>query len=69
MQPRRADSLSRFEGLVKPSAAAKAVLVELEKRGILIKAANGKSTRQMMIEGANKRRRYVCLNRKALLAE
>jgi hypothetical protein len=60
---------SRFDGLVKPSAAAKAVLVELEKRGILIKAADGRPTRQMMIEGSNKRRRYICLNRKALLAE
>jgi hypothetical protein len=60
---------SRFNKLVKPSAAAKAVLVELEKRGILIKASDGKQTRQMMIEGSEKRHRYICLNRKALLAE
>jgi hypothetical protein len=59
----------RFDRLVKPSAAAKAVLAELEKRGILIKSADGKPTRQMKIEGSKKRRRYVCLNRKALLAE
>jgi hypothetical protein len=60
---------SRFDSLVKPSAAAKAVLAELEKRGILIKAADGKPTRQMKIEGSKMRRRYICLNRKALLAE
>lgn len=60
---------SRFEKLVKPSAAAKAVLAELEKRGILIKAADGKQTRQMKIEGPTKRRRYICLDHKALLAE
>jgi hypothetical protein len=60
---------SRFDKLVKPSAAAKAVLVELEKRGILIKAADGKQTRQTMIEGSKKRHRYICLKRKALLAQ
>jgi putative DNA primase/helicase len=61
--------LSRFDRLVRPSAAAKAALAELEKRAILIKGADGKPTRQMKIEGSKKRHRYVCLNRKALLAE
>jgi hypothetical protein len=60
---------SRFNGLVKPSAAAKFVLAELEKREILIKGADGKPTRQMKVEGSKERRRYVCLDRKALLAE
>ena len=61
--------LSRFKELVQPSAAARSVLVELEKRGILIKPSDGKRTRQMMVEGSKKRRRYVCLDRKALLAK
>ena len=59
---------SRFDLLVKPSAAAKSVLAELKKRGVLIKGADGKPTRQMKIEGSKERRRYVCLDRKALLA-
>lgn len=59
----------RFDKLVKPSAAAKAVLVELAKRGILVKSADGKLTLQKLVKGAKKRHRYVCLNRQALLAE
>jgi hypothetical protein len=61
--------LSRFERLVKPSAAARAVLIELDNRGILIKASGGKRTRQFMIKGSENRHRYVCLDRRALLSK
>ncbi|MCX7307219.1 MAG: hypothetical protein NTZ72_04405 [Afipia sp.] len=58
--------LSRFRKLVKPSAISSSVLLELSTRRVLIKAANGKKTRQMMFKGSPKRRRYVCLDRSRL---
>jgi len=59
----------RFEKLVSPRAAAKLVLNELEKRSILIKAPDGKPTRQMMVSGSKMRHRYVCLDRAALVSD
>lgn len=60
---------SRFEKLVSPRAAARQVLKELEKRNILLKAADGKQTCQMMITGTQMRHRYVCLDRDALVSD
>jgi hypothetical protein len=61
--------LSRFEQLVKPSAVARAVLIELDNRGVLIRASGGKRTRQVSVKGSGLRHRYVCLDRRALLAK
>jgi putative DNA primase/helicase len=61
--------LSRFEQLANPRAAASQILDELEKRDVLLKAADGKQTRQIMIAGSEMRHRYVCLDRNALLAD
>ncbi len=55
---------SRMKHLVKPAAASTLVLAELDTRGILVKATDGKLTRQFMANG--KRCRYVTLNYDAL---
>jgi hypothetical protein len=61
--------LPRFDQLVKPSAISKAVLIELDTRGVLVKGSDDKRTRQVMINGTLTRSRYVCLNRRELLSE
>jgi hypothetical protein len=61
---------SRIERLVTPSAITGQVLRELARRKILVKASDGKLTRELMIKaltGAG-RRRYVCISGKALRA-
>lgn len=59
--------LSRLKKLVKPPVILSRVISELDNRGILISAADGKHTVQMMFKGSPKRRRYVCLNRESLI--
>jgi Domain of unknown function (DUF927) len=62
-------TLSRLQGLISPRAISSAVVAELANRSILIKASDGKPTRQAMILGLNgsKRRRYVVLKLGALM--
>jgi hypothetical protein len=62
-------TLSRLQGLISPRAISSAVVAELANRSILIKAADGKSTRQVMILGLNgsRRLRYVALKLGALI--
>ena len=59
----------RLESLVMPSAITGAVLHELAAREILLKADDGKLTRQVMIKGlaGNKKPRYVCLIQSAVM--
>jgi hypothetical protein len=61
---------SRIERLVTPSAITGQVLRELARRKILVKASDGKLTRELMIKALTgaRRRRYVCLSLKALRA-
>jgi putative DNA primase/helicase len=60
---------SRLESLVMPSAITGAVLHELAAREILLKADDGKLTRQVMIKGlaGDKKPRYVCLSKSAMM--
>jgi hypothetical protein len=62
-------TLSRLQSLISPRAISSAVVAELANRSILIKASDGKPTRQAMILGLNgsKRRRYVVLKLGALM--
>jgi putative DNA primase/helicase len=59
----------RLKRLVQPSAITNAVLRELAAKEILLKADDGKLTRQVMIKGmtGNTKRRYVCLIRSAVM--
>ena len=52
-----------------PSAITGAVLHELAAREILLKADDGKLTKQVMIKGlaGNKKPRYVCLIQSAVM--
>ena len=61
---------SRIERLVKPSAITGQVILELARRKILVKASDGKLTRELMIKAlaGARRRRYVCVSVKALHA-
>jgi hypothetical protein len=61
---------SRIERLVTPSAITGQVLRELARRKILVKASDGKLTRELMIKALTgaRRRRYVCISGKALRA-
>jgi hypothetical protein len=54
---------TRLKKLVQPSAVADQVLRELSTRGLLVKAADGGLTRQLLIKGfaAKERCRYVCI--------
>ena len=63
-------SLAQLKGLIRPRGTSSAVLADLAKRGILIRSAEGKSTRETMICGLNgsKRRRYVALKLSAVNA-
>ena len=56
-------TLTRLESLIRPRAISNAVVIELHKKGILIKASDGKLTHETMIRGlhGSKRRRYVVL--------
>jgi hypothetical protein len=62
-------TLSQLQNLISPRAISSTVVAELANRGILIKAADGKLTRQTMIHGLNgsKRRRHVALKLGALM--
>ena len=62
-------TLAQLKGLIRPRATSSAVLADLAKRGILIRSAEGKSTRETMIRGLNgsRRRRYVALKLSALM--
>jgi hypothetical protein len=59
----------RLKRLVQPSAITNAVLRKLAAKEILLKADDGKLTRQVMIKGmtGNTKRRYVCLIRSAVM--
>ena len=59
----------RLENLVIPSAITGAVLRELAARGILLKASDGKLTRQVMIKGltGKEKHRYLCLIQSAVM--
>ena len=62
-------TLTQLKGLIRPRGTSSAVLADLAKRGILIRSAEGKSTRETMIRGLNgsRRRRYVALKLSALM--
>jgi hypothetical protein len=59
----------RLKRVVIPSAITRAVLHELAARQILLKAEDGKLTRQVMIKGmtGNTKPRYVCLIESAVM--
>jgi hypothetical protein len=61
---------SRIERFVTPSAITGQVLRELARRKVLVKASDGKLTRELMIKAltGSTRRRYVCISVKALRA-
>jgi hypothetical protein len=60
---------SRVESLVNPSAITQAVIRKLSSRGLVVKASDGKSTRQVMIKGitGKKRPRFVCFSYKKMM--
>jgi len=59
---------ARFDKLVRPAAAAHAVLDELESRGLLVKGSKDHLKRQLLIKAIScKRLRYVCI--KGLVGE
>ena len=62
-------TLAQLKGLIRPRAISSSVIDDLAKRGILIRALDGKSTRETMICGLNgsKRRRYVALKLSTLM--
>ncbi len=62
-------TLEQLRDLVGPRANSSAVLAELAKREVLIKAPDGKTAREVMIRGLNgsKRRRYATLKLSALV--
>jgi hypothetical protein len=64
-------TLERLQDLIKPRATARAVILELANKGILIKSPNGKTTREAMICGLNgsQRRRYAALKLSGLMEE
>jgi hypothetical protein len=64
-------TLAKLRGLIRPRAISGSVLDDLTKRGILIKAPDGKPTRETMMRGLNgsKRRRYVALKLGALMED
>jgi hypothetical protein len=59
----------RLKRVIQPSAITNAVLRELAAREILLKADDGKLTRQVMIKGmtGKTKRRYVCLIRSEVM--
>jgi hypothetical protein len=59
---------SRVESLVNPSAITQAVIRKLSSRGLVIKASDGKLTRQVMIKGitGKRRKRFVCFSCKKM---
>ena len=63
-------TLARLKGLIGPDANSSEVLADLAKRGILVRSAEGKSTRETMIRGldGSRRRRYVALKLSGLIA-
>ena len=56
--------LRRLQGLVRPCQLIGAMIAEMAARKLLIKAPDGKNTRELMIRGlhGSKRRRYVVLS-------
>jgi putative DNA primase/helicase len=60
---------SRLESLVNPSAITQAVVRLLSNRGLVMKASDGKLTRQVMLKGVTgkNRPRFVCFSLKGIM--
>jgi hypothetical protein len=62
-------TLAKLKGLLGPQGTSSSLLAELGRRGILVRSADGKSTRETMIRGldGSRRRRYVVLKLSGLM--